>query len=253
MIELKSFTKSYNKVPAVSDVSFCVADNSITALVGLNGAGKTTILKAICAMHYADKGFVIVNGFDVAEFSEKVKEQCAFVTEQPRFYPNYTVCELLEIEIKLKSSIVSKKEIFKRVGELLSQFSLQDVYFKKIKELSKGYRQRLSFACAFCGNPSVFLLDEPMSGLDPRQIIETRNLIKNLSKDKLVLFSTHNMHEVEEICSRAIILHKGKVVATGTPKEICSYTATKTFEDAFMKLTSQKQLRKNIKNGGHDE
>jgi ABC-2 type transport system ATP-binding protein len=237
LIQLKSFTKYYNKVPAVIDVSFCVPDNGVTALVGLNGAGKTTILKAISAIHYADKGSVIVNGIDVVEFSEKVKDQCAFVTEQPRFYPTYTVCELLEIEIELKNHILSKKETYKRVRELVSQFSLQAVCSKKIKELSKGYRQRLSFACAFCGHPSVFLLDEPMTGLDPRQIIETRNLIKNLSKNKTVLFSTHNMHEVEEICTQAVILHQGTVVATGTPAEICLSTATKTFEDAFMKLT----------------
>ncbi|OJF77730.1 MAG: hypothetical protein BKP49_01770 [Treponema sp. CETP13] len=255
MIELKSFTKCYKNFAAVKNVSFIAPDNCVTALVGLNGAGKTTILKAISAMHYADIGSVLVNGIEVSESPIKVKRMCSFVTEQPHLYDNYTVSELLETEIKLDdtiplSAIRAKKSIENRVFKILKKFSLTTVSGKKTKELSKGFKQRLSFACAFCSDPSVFLLDEPMSGLDPQQIIEMRKLIKDLSKNKTVLFSTHNMHEVEEICSLAIILKEGEVVKIGAPSKICLETKSKTFEEAFMKLTVESH-NEIIKKGPH--
>ncbi|HZK19202.1 MAG TPA: ABC transporter ATP-binding protein, partial [Treponemataceae bacterium] len=158
MIQLKSCTKSYNKTIAVDDVSFTAPANNITGLVGLNGAGKTTILKAIAGIHYADSGTIHVNGIDVLEFPQKTKKICGFISEQAFFNPNYKVYELLETEITLRKSTVTKKEILKTVKKLLLQFSLTTVYKKKIKELSKGYRQRLSFARALCSNPLVLLL-----------------------------------------------------------------------------------------------
>lgn len=244
MVELASFTKYYNKTLAVSDVSFVVPDSCVTGLVGLNGAGKTTILKAISAIHYGDTGSVFVNKINAEQFPKKIKSLCGFVTEQPALYPTYTVCEFLETVLKLKNGLYSgkehlkKQELHERVFDLMNQFSICTVSSKKIKELSKGYRPRLSFAYAYSANPSVFLLDEPMSGLDPRQIIEMRLLIKKLSKNKTVIFSTHNMHEVEEVCSHVIVLHKGTVIASGTPEQICLHTQTTNFETAFMKLTA---------------
>ena len=236
MITLKDFSKAYKNTLAVENISFTAPSNSITALVGLNGAGKTTILKAIAGYHYCDNGSVFVNDIDVIENSVANKQQIGFVCENAQFYNDFTVFEYLNFEASL---ILEKSNIKARILEVISLFSLNDVLSKKVKTLSKGYTQRLLFATALLNDPPVLLLDEPTSGLDPRQIVEIRNLIKKLGETKTILISTHIMQEIESLCTKIIIIHNGKLVTTGTEQSICDETHTKSIEDAFLQLTER--------------
>ncbi len=236
LIELKEFSKSYGTTRAVDTVSFIAPEKSITALAGLNGAGKTTILKAIASFHYGDSGIVFVNGIDTERNPVQNKKQIGFVSESAHFFSDYTVLEYLNF----MSSIVRANKT--RISEMIRMFSLDDVVSKKIKALSKGYKQRVLFATALLHDPTVLLLDEPTSGLDPRQIVEMRKLIVELGKTKTILISTHIMQEIEALCSNIIILHKGKIIASGTEKELCNISHTATIEDAFLKLTYDSEV-----------
>ncbi|MFI3258400.1 MAG: ABC transporter ATP-binding protein [Spirochaetales bacterium] len=237
MIELQSFTKSYGNTVAAEDVSFIAPSCCVTALAGLNGAGKTTVLKAVCSMHYADSGSVRVNGIDAHDFPIKNKSQIGFVSEQSNFHGEYTVFEFLLCEVAVILSAVAKKQRLQEVFSVTELCSLQEVVFKRIKTLSKGYRQRLSLARCLLGNPSVLVLDEPTSGLDPRQIVEMRNLIENLAVSKTVLISTHLMQEMQALCSHIAVMHKGRLEFFGSEKDLCIKTAQPDLETAFLKLT----------------
>ncbi len=241
LIELKNVTKSYKKFCAIKDISFTVPSKSITALVGLNGAGKTTLLKTIAGIHYPDSGTIRVNGIDILQHPIKNKQQIGFVQDNNGFYPDYTVYEILQSDAAISlAKNVAKSNIIK----VLDICSLNDVQYKNIRTLSKGYMQRLSFARALLHNPSVLLLDEPTSGLDPQQIIEMRNIIKSLSKEATILISTHLMQEVEALCSSIAIIHKGSLVAHGTEKELCTLSHTKTIEESFLHFTSVTEASK---------
>ncbi len=243
MIQIENFSKNYGNYNAVKDVSFTAKSGSITGLLGVNGAGKTTILKAICGLHYATKGRVLVHGIDVAENPVKVKEMIGFVSEQPAFFPNFTVKSFLNYSAKIRLGAISKeyskKEIIDSVQNVCEQCSLEPVFYKKIHELSKGYRQRLSFAQALIHNPSVIVLDEPITGLDPAQIKHMRQLIKKLSESKTILISTHLMQEVEALCQTVHIINQGKLVASGTSNEIIEKTGCSSFEEAFLFFTEK--------------
>ncbi len=238
LIVVSEFSKSYGKTLAADTVSFVAPSNSITALVGLNGAGKTTILKAIASYHYCDSGSILVNNVDVVENSVLNKEQIGFVCENAQFFRDFTVLEYLKFEASL---VLVHNEQKKRILEVIEMFSLQEVLSKKVKTLSKGFTQRLLFAKALLSDPSVLLLDEPTSGLDPRQIVDMRNLIKELGKNKTILISTHIMQEVESLCDNIVIIHKGKLLSAGTEQEICNKTQTKSIEDAFLAITAEKK------------
>ena len=239
MIIVSDFSKSYGKTLAVENVSFVAPSNSITALVGLNGAGKTTILKAIASYHYCDSGSILVNNVDVAENSVLNKEQIGFVCENTQFFSNFTVLEYLEFEASL---VLPRNQQKIRISKVIKVFSLQEVLQKKVKTLSKGFTQRLLFSKALLSDPPVLLLDEPTSGLDPRQIVEMRNLIKELGKNKTILISTHIMQEVESLCNSIVIIHNGKLLSTGTEQEICNKTKTKSIEEAFLAITAEKKV-----------
>ena len=238
MIELVNFSKNYGSVAAVSDVSFSAKDSKITGLLGANGAGKTTILKAICAIHYASGGSVLVEGVSCEDEPLKVKSMTGYVSENPRFYENFTVSDFLKFIADTRfcnaDKAVKAKTIKERTSYVVETCALNDVLSKKIATISKGYRQRLAFAAAIMHDPKILVLDEPVTGLDPVQIQEMRALIKSMSKDKTILLSTHLMQEVSALCDEVVILTKGKLAAAGTPDEILAKSGKDNLEDAFL-------------------
>lgn len=239
MIELIDFSKSYEKnLFAVKNVNFKAEKGQITGLLGLNGAGKTTIIKAITGNHFADSGKIIIsdeNGrkFNIEESFEKAKKMTGYVPEQI-FFPDRLKVEEYLLLLKMQFSVPEKD--FEKTVRLCA---LSDVMQKKIGALSKGYRQRLGFAQALIHNPENIVLDEPMNGLDPAQIIQMRNLIKKTAETKTVVISTHLMQEVEALCSKIYILHNGSVALEGNEAEILRKTGADSIEKAFLKATGK--------------
>ncbi|MBR5645535.1 MAG: ABC transporter ATP-binding protein [Treponema sp.] len=250
MIELNAFTKSYfqssRKTPvfSVKDISFTVKTGTITGLLGPNGSGKTTILKTICGFQFPTSGKITVtdndsNQFDIENTPEQAMNLIGYVPEKSILPPDLTVYEFLEHTGKIHN--IENNQLKERLSFITKECSIQDVLTKKIKTLSKGYAQRVSFAQAIIHNPPNLILDEPISGLDPAQIIQMRNLIKNLSKTKAVIISTHILQEVYSLCDEMHIISKGKLVASGTEKDIITKAGTKNLEDAFLKLTESEE------------
>ena len=267
MIEVDSFTKIYGMKKsggkAVDGVSFVARPGVITGLLGPNGAGKTTILKAICALHYPTEGAVRVMGRDVESFPVEVRSLVGYVSEQPALIGSLTTKEFLHYAGELRfagragavvadgkdqavaddscknlsQESLSQESLSQAVERVVEECQLQEVFHKPISHLSKGYRQRLSFAQALLHNPPVLVLDEPVSGLDPAQIRQMRDMIKRLGSKKTILLSTHLMQEVEALCQQVHVISRGRLVASGSAQEIAAATGTKSFEDAFLKLT----------------
>ena len=241
MIEVDSFTKIYGMKKsggkAVDGVSFVARPRVITGLLGPNGAGKTTILKAICALHYPTEGAVRVMGRDVESFPVEVRSLVGYVSEQPALIGSLTTKEFLHYAGELRFAGRAGAVVADAVERVVEECQLQEVFHKPISHLSKGYRQRLSFAQALLHNPPVLVLDEPVSGLDPAQIRQMRDMIKRLGSEKTILLSTHLMQEVEALCQQVHIISRGRLVASGSVQEIAAATGTKSFEDAFLKLT----------------
>ncbi len=236
MIEIKNITKFYGTHCAINDISFSVPSNSITGLVGLNGAGKSTLIKTIAGVHYADSGIILVNGLNIQLESLQLKEQIGYVPEKETYPADFTVFECLYYRAKIFFSQFSKNQQYEKIYTIAELCTIQDVLHKRTRELSKGYKQRLSLAIALLHNPSVLLLDEPTSGLDPKQVVAMRNLISTLSKEKTILISTHLMQEIEALCSNISIIHKGKHMFIGSDIELCQKTKTKNVEDAFLQI-----------------
>ena len=233
MIELTDFSKCYsNNLPAVKNVSLKCEYSKITGLIGENGAGKTTVLRAITARHFATQGTVTVNGINAEDFPETVRNLTGFVQEEPRLPAEYTVAEYLSMTARLHS--VSSSRI---PEDLVLSLSLADLLPKKIGTLSKGQRERVNFSQALIYNPPVLVLDEPASGLDPAQIVNMRKFILSLKKDHTILLSTHLMQETEALCDYIYILHKGTVVAHGTKETLPKENGCSTLEETFFKLT----------------
>jgi len=242
MIEVTEFYKSYshNNNFAVEDCNLIVPDKSVTALLGTNGSGKTTIIKAICAFHYPSKGKITItdkngNFHDILKEAEIAMEEIGFVPESPRLPSNMTVSDFLHFAAGTHN--LFEKEAANAISRVIEDCALSEFLEKKIKTLSKGQQQRLSFAQALIHNPPNLVLDEPISGLDPAQIIQMRKLIKKLSESKAVLMSTHILQEVYSLCNNICIINKGKTVCYGKEKEIIEKTKTKNLEEAFLKLS----------------
>ena len=234
MIEIRNFTKYYGKTKAADDISMVVKDRSTACLLGRNGAGKTTILKAVCGIHYPTSGSVWVNGINVVDEPVKVKRIVGYAAENPVFPMNYTIKEFLNSTINLRCCSMSAKDKKQKLAEILERFSLADLRSKKVNDLSKGYKQRLILAGALAADPEILVLDEPTSGLDPVQIQEKREMIRELAETKTILISTHSMSEAELLCSDVFIINDGHIVAGGSCSDVKARFNASSLEEAFM-------------------
>ena len=215
MIEVQNLTKRYGPVTAVQDVSFRVERGEILGFLGPNGAGKTTTMRVLTGYMPATEGKAIVAGFDVFEQPLEAKRRTGYLPETPPLYPDMTVAEYLSFVAKVKG--VPSAERRQRLRAVMERTRITDMAARLCSRLSKGYRQRVGLAQALIHNPDVLILDEPTAGLDPKQIIETRQLIKDLAGDHTVILSTHILPEVAQTCHRVVIINKGRVVAVDTP------------------------------------
>ncbi len=225
MIKIENLTKFYGKNKAVNNISFVINDNEILGFLGPNGAGKSTTMNMISGFLPMSAGNVSIYGTDITKDPVKAKRNIGYLPENPPVYPDLKVSEYLSFCAGLKGIKGSKrKDEIKRVTELLA---LKDVSGKLIRNLSKGYKQRVGFAQALLGDPKFIILDEPTVGLDPNQVIEVRKLIKSLKKDHTVIFSSHILSEVSEVCDRVIIINKGDIRAIDTIENLeKSFNAT---------------------------
>lgn len=215
MIELKNVTKKYGEFKALDNISFKIGKGEIVGFLGQNGAGKTTTMKIITGLIEPTEGQVFLNG---EKLGKKNKIKIGFMPENAPLYDSLTVKEFLTFMAEIKK--IKKSDKKKMVENLTNELNLKSVENKIIKNLSKGYRQRVSLAGTLIGNPEILILDEPNVGLDPKQIIEVRNLITSLKKDHTILLSSHILTEVNEICDRVIIIDKGKIIATDTGENL---------------------------------
>lgn len=210
MLKVTNLTKKYGNLYAVDDISFEISDGEIVGLLGPNGAGKSTTLNVITGYLAMDTGSVLVEDIDIYEKPIEAKKHIGFLPEIPPLYPDMTVWEYLTFIYELKGCDFNKMKHLNEVCEVVRIF---DVRKKLIRTLSKGYKQRVGIAAAIVGNPKIVILDEPTVGLDPVQIIEVRNLIRNLGKKHTVILSSHLLSEVESVCDRVIVMNDGKIVA----------------------------------------
>lgn len=222
-ISVKNVSKIYGKQKALDNVSFEIKKGEIVGFLGPNGAGKSTMMKIITGYIPPSSGIVEVNGLSIFEHSLEIKKQIGYLPEQNPLYYEMYVKEFLEFIAKLYGI----KNVQQRVKEMIDICGLEIEQHKKIGMLSKGYKQRVGLAQALIHNPSVLILDEPTSGLDPNQLEEIRLLIKTLGKDKTVMLSTHIMQEVEAVCNKVIIIHRGKIVASDDIQNIRKSAGTK--------------------------
>src|SRR6185369_8011417 len=220
MITVKELTKRYARTIAVDQISFEVAKGQIVGFLGPNGAGKTTTMRMLTCFLPPTAGSASVAGFDVLEQPLEVKKRVGYLPETPPIYPEMETSEYLKFVGKLKG--LSGSEVQKRVDYVCDRCAIADVRNQLLGKLSKGYRQRVGLAQAIIHNPDVLILDEPTAGLDPKQINETRDLIKDLSGEHTIILSTHILPEVEQTCEQVIIINKGKLVATDSVRNLQS-------------------------------
>jgi ABC-2 type transport system ATP-binding protein len=218
VIEVQHLTKRYGRITAVDDVSFRVERGEILGFLGPNGAGKTTTMRILTGYMPATDGKAIVAGFDVFDQPIEAKRRTGYLPESPPLYPDMIVSEYLGFVAKIKG--VPAGERTSRIRQVMQRTRIDDVANRQCAKLSKGYRQRVGLAQAILHNPDVLILDEPTAGLDPKQIIETRELIKELAGDHTIILSTHILPEVSQTCQRVVIINKGRVVAIDTPDNL---------------------------------
>jgi ABC-2 type transport system ATP-binding protein len=216
MIEVEHLSKTYGSTPAITDVTFSVEPGEILGFLGPNGAGKTTTMRILAGYLPASSGTAKIAGFDVHENSLAVRQRIGYLPETPPLYPDMTVEGFLHFVTRIKG--VSAGDRTSKVDAAIKRCNLEDRRKVIIRKLSKGYRQRVGIAQAIVHDPPAIILDEPTVGLDPRQIIDVRNLIKSLAGTHTIILSTHILPEVSMTCSRVAIINRGKVVATNTPE-----------------------------------
>jgi ABC-2 type transport system ATP-binding protein len=218
VIEVQHLTKHYGRVKAVDDISFRVERGEILGFLGPNGAGKTTTMRILTGYMPATEGRAFVAGFDVFEQPIEAKRRTGYLPETPPLYPDMTVREYLDFVARIKGVPPADRKA--RVGSVMERTWVADMADRHCGKLSKGYRQRVGLAQAIIHNPEVLILDEPTAGLDPKQIIETRELIKGLAGDHTIVLSTHILPEVSQTCQRVVIINRGRVVAVDTPDNL---------------------------------
>lgn len=271
MIEVKDLVKRYSKNTAVDHLNFHVQKGQIYGFLGPNGAGKSTTMNMMTGYLAPTEGQILINGYDVAEEPMEARKCIGYLPEIPPLYPDMTVLEYLRFAAELKQ--VPKNERSTEIERVMDETRIKDMENRLIRHLSKGYKQRVGLAQALLGDPKVLILDEPMVGLDPKQIIEIRELIRGLGKKHTVILSSHILSEISSICDHVLIISNGKLVASDTPENLGSYmkhtdamelqvrgskeaceqaiellkqvkglevkTTTATLEDVFLELTNE--------------
>ena len=225
MVKVENLVKRYGTNYALNDISFEIGEGEIVGLLGPNGAGKSTTMNILTGYLSSTSGAAFVNGINILDDPIEAKKYIGFLPEQPPIYPDMTVMEYLNFVYELKSCTLDREA---HIAEILSVVRLTDVKDRLIKNLSKGYKQRVGIAQAIIGDPKVIIFDEPTVGLDPKQILEVRNLIRTLGKRHTVILSTHILAEVQAVCERVIIINKGEIIADAKTEDI-----TKTIEDGY--------------------
>lgn len=249
MIKVQNVTKKYNKFLAVDNISFEIADGEIVGFLGPNGAGKSTTMNMITGFIEPTSGEIIVNGYDINQKPKQAKKQIGYMPENVPLYLELTVKEFVSYMADLK--LVKRSEKKAEIGRVIEVTGLKDVQGKLIRNLSRGYRQRVSLAGALVGNPPILILDEPTVGLDPKQVIEIRNLIKSLGKEHTILISSHILSEISQMCNKIMIINKGKILRIDSTSEIEKQTTSSseiivTVDDPENKFKSIKKVISNI-------
>lgn len=271
MIEVKDLVKRYSKNTAVDHLNFHVQKGQIYGFLGPNGAGKSTTMNMMTGYLAPTEGQILINGYDVAEDPMEARKCIGYLPEIPPLYPDMTVLEYLRFAAELKQ--LPKNERSTEIERVMDETRIKDMENRLIRHLSKGYKQRVGLAQALLGDPEVLILDEPMVGLDPKQIIEIRELIRGLGQKHTVILSSHILSEISSICDHVLIISNGKLVASDTPENLGSYmkhtdamelqvrgskeaceqaiellkqvkglevkTTTATLEDVFLELTNE--------------
>ena len=249
MIQVENITKKYGSFTAVNDISFEIEEGEIVGFLGPNGAGKSTTMNMVTGFIEPTSGKIIIDGYNISKKPKKAKRQIGYMPEGVPLYTDLTVKEFVTYMAELKG--VPKKERKEKVEKALEDTGLIDVKNKLTRNLSRGYKQRVSMAGALVSNPKVIILDEPTVGLDPKQVTEIRALIKNLGKEHTVILSSHILSEVSQICNRVIIINKGKIIAIDTPenlekKVVRDNIVYVTVEDPENKMDSVKDKLENV-------
>ena len=250
MIEVKNITKKYGSFTAVDNISFKMEEGEIIGLLGPNGAGKSTTMNMITGYIEPTEGEIKVEGYDISKKPKKAKAQIGYMPEGVPLYSDLTVKEFVTYMAELKK--VDRKTRKEKVEKIIEQTGLKDVEKKLTRNLSRGYKQRVSMAGALVGEPKILILDEPTVGLDPKQITEIRSLIKELGKTHTIILSSHILSEVSQICNKVIIINKGKIVAIDTPENLekkveSNNTTYVTVEDTENKIETMKEKIPEIK------
>lgn len=250
MIEVKNVTKKYGKFKAVDDISFTVKDGEVVGFLGPNGAGKSTTMNMITGFIEQTEGEIIIDGYDMLKKPKKAKKEIGYMPEGVPLYTDLTVKEFVSYMAQIKK--VDRKIRKEQIEKTIEETGLKDVEKKLIKNLSRGYKQRVSMAGALVGKPKILILDEPTVGLDPKQITEIRELIKKLGKTHTVILSSHILSEVSQICNKVIIINKGKIVAIDTPQNLENAVSKNnniyvTIEDPENKIETVKDKIEGIK------
>ena len=240
MIRVENLVKNYNDVKAVRSISFEVHDGEILGFLGANGAGKSTTLKILSGYLSQTSGDVYINDLNIREDSLEVRNQIGYLPELNPLYPDMRVYDLLEFVAKIRD--IKGKAFKQALARVIEQCGLSGIVHKRIGECSKGYKQRTGLAMAMIHDPKILFLDEPVSGLDPNQIVEIRELIKNLGQEKIVMMSSHILQEIQATVNRMIIIHNGEIVANGTNEELMSNFKGRTQLTMEVKNAKEKNL-----------
>lgn len=249
MIKVENVTKKYNKFLAVDNISFEIADGEVVGFLGPNGAGKSTTMNMITGFIEPTSGNIIVNGYDINQKPKQAKKQIGYMPENVPLYLELTVKEFVSYMADLK--LVKRSEKKAEINRVIEATGLKDVEGKLIRNLSRGYRQRVSLAGALVGNPPILILDEPTVGLDPKQVIDIRNLIKSLGKKHTILISSHILSEISQMCNKIMIINKGKILRIDSTSEIEKQTTSSsevlvTVDDPENKFANMKEVISNI-------
>lgn len=250
MIEVKHMTKKYGNFVAVEDINFEIGEGEIVGLLGPNGAGKSTTMNVITGFIEQTEGTVIVDGYDTLKKPKKAKREIGYMPEGVPLYSDLTVKEFISYMAELRG--IKGKELKENVERALADTGLTEVQNKLNKNLSRGYKQRVSLAGTLVSNPKILILDEPTVGLDPKQVTEIRALIKKLGKNHTVIISSHILSEISQICNKVIIINKGKIIAVDTPENLenkvdQSNSIYVTVEDKENKMQNISEKLENIK------